>query len=65
MALINFDDDISKVSIIISKMRGLMKSIIRVLLTVICELFLIYCGPKTLSDDYNEDVLNYNLFVPL
>lgn len=29
-----------------------MKSI-RVLLTLICGLFLIGCGPKNLSEDYN------------
>lgn len=34
-----------------------MKNIISILLTLICGLFLIGCGPKTLSENYNEDVL--------
>ena len=34
-----------------------MKNIIRILLTLICGLFLIDCGPKTISENYNEDVL--------
>lgn len=33
-----------------------MKSI-RVLLTVICGLFLVGCGPKNLSEDYNKEAL--------
>lgn len=34
-----------------------MKNFISILLTLICGLFLIGCGPKTLSANYNEDVL--------
>ena len=34
-----------------------MKNLISILLTLICGLFLIGCGPKALSENYNEDVL--------
>lgn len=34
-----------------------MKNITSILLTLICGLFLIGCGPKILSENYNEDVL--------